>query len=181
LQALSEKSSNPTFINNIGANSSTITALALRFSPPLSAYVRLLSVKNSEARDFYETQASVRAGPFGIWTGRSAANSIEFLERLCQLFNLCRFDWLLIRLFHVCPAAAMFSLQLCRCPRTSVSMLTVLACTLLKRLCQFGVVVNGGGFAASLDEFSRHGAIYFPMWSGAKAEDNARQTPPESP
>jgi hypothetical protein len=29
----------------------------------------------------------------------------------------------------------------------------VLACTLLKQLCQFGVVVNGGGFAASLDEF----------------------------
>ena len=65
--------------------------------------------------------------------------------------------------------------------RSSGRLSGVLACTLLKRLCQFGVVVNGGGFAASLDEFSRHGAIYFPMWSGAKAEDNARQTPPESP
>jgi transposase len=34
--------------------------------------------------------------------------------------------------------------------------------TLLKRLCQFGVVVNGGGFAASLDEFFKAWGNLFP-------------------
>jgi hypothetical protein len=61
LQTLSAKSSRPIFINNIGADTSTISALATRFSLPWSAYVRLLSVKNPEARDFYETEA-LRSG-----------------------------------------------------------------------------------------------------------------------
>jgi hypothetical protein len=57
LQTLSGESISPIDCDNIAGNYSKVLALASRFVLPWSAYVRLLSVKNPEARTFYETEA----------------------------------------------------------------------------------------------------------------------------
>lgn len=57
---------------------SSLTSIASRFPLPWSAYVRLLSVKNMRARDFYETEA-LRGG----WSVRQLDRQInsQFYER----------------------------------------------------------------------------------------------------
>ena len=57
---------------------SLMATASKRFSLPWSAYVRLLSVKNEKARDFYETEA-LRAG----WSVRQLDRQInsQFYER----------------------------------------------------------------------------------------------------
>jgi predicted nuclease of restriction endonuclease-like (RecB) superfamily len=78
LQTLSGESASPSDLNDIEKNSSTVLALASRFPLPWSAYVRLLSVKNPEARSFYETEA-LRSG----WSVRQLDRQIgsQFYER----------------------------------------------------------------------------------------------------
>lgn len=70
-QTLSEKSPN-------------LPAIASKFPLPWSAYVRLLSVKNSEARAFYETE-SLRSG----WSVRQLDRQIgsQFYERIALSRN----------------------------------------------------------------------------------------------
>ena len=53
----------------------------------------------------------------------------------------------------------------------------VLTCTLLKRLCQFGVVVIGGGFAASLDEFFKAWGNLFPDVVRSKSRRQCETNP----
>ena len=83
-QTLSDESATPNSINALGGNSSTISALATRFALPWSAYVRLLSVKNQEARNFYETEA-LRSG----WSVRQLDRQIgsQFYERIALSRN----------------------------------------------------------------------------------------------
>ncbi len=70
--------------NTIAHTSSTIPSLATYFPLPWSAYVRLLSVKNSEARAFYETEA-LRSG----WSVRQLDRQIgsQFYERIALSRN----------------------------------------------------------------------------------------------
>jgi predicted nuclease of restriction endonuclease-like (RecB) superfamily len=77
-QTPSEKSLTPMLLNNIRDGSSSIPTLANHFPLPWSAYVRLLSVKNPDARTFYETEA-VRLG----WSVRQLDRQIgsQFYER----------------------------------------------------------------------------------------------------
>jgi len=84
LQTLSGESASPSDINDIERNSSIILALASRFPLPWSAYVRLLSVKNSEARSFYEAEA-LRSG----WSIRQLDRQIgsQFYERIALSQN----------------------------------------------------------------------------------------------
>jgi predicted nuclease of restriction endonuclease-like (RecB) superfamily len=84
LQTLSGESLNPIHPNNIEDNSSTVLALASRFPLPWSAYVRLLSVKNPEARTFYEAEA-LRSG----WSIRQLDRQIgsQFYERIALSQN----------------------------------------------------------------------------------------------
>lgn len=65
--------------NDIEKNPSSIMATVARFTLPWSAYVRLLSVKNPEARKFYETEA-LRSG----WSVRQLDRQIgsQFYERI---------------------------------------------------------------------------------------------------
>jgi predicted nuclease of restriction endonuclease-like (RecB) superfamily len=83
-QTLSDESATPSSINALGDNSSTISILARRFTLPWSAYVRLLSVKNPEARNFYETEA-LRSG----WSVRQLDRQIgsQFYERIALSRN----------------------------------------------------------------------------------------------
>jgi predicted nuclease of restriction endonuclease-like (RecB) superfamily len=83
-QTLSEKSLTPMSINDIGVSSSSIPALANPFPLPWSAYVRLISVKNPEARTFYETEA-LRSG----WSIRQLDRQIgsQFYERMALSQN----------------------------------------------------------------------------------------------
>jgi predicted nuclease of restriction endonuclease-like (RecB) superfamily len=83
-QTPSEKSSTPMLINDIHGNSSSIAVFANQFSLPWSAYVRLLSVKNPEARTFYETEA-LRLG----WSVRQLDRQIgsQFYERIALSQN----------------------------------------------------------------------------------------------
>lgn len=83
-QTLSDESATPSSINALGDNSSTISILATRFALPWSAYVRLLSVKNPEARNFYETEA-LRSG----WSVRQLDRQIgsQFYERIALSKN----------------------------------------------------------------------------------------------
>ena len=53
----------------------------------------------------------------------------------------------------------------------------MLTCTLLKRLCQFGVVVIGGGFAASLDEFFKAWGNLFPDVVRSKSRRQCETNP----
>jgi predicted nuclease of restriction endonuclease-like (RecB) superfamily len=83
-QTLSDESATPNSINALGANYSTISVLATRFALPWSGYVRLLSVKNQEARNFYETEA-LRSG----WSVRQLNRQIgsQFYERIALSRN----------------------------------------------------------------------------------------------
>jgi predicted nuclease of restriction endonuclease-like (RecB) superfamily len=83
-QTLSDESATSNSINPLGGNSSTISVLATRFALPWSAYVRLLSVKNQEARNFYETEA-LRSG----WSVRQLDRQIgsQFYERIALSRN----------------------------------------------------------------------------------------------
>jgi len=84
LQTVSRESLSPINPNNIDHDSSTVLALASRFRLPWSAYVRLLSVKNSEARAFYEAEA-LRSG----WSIRQLDRQIgsQFYERMALSQN----------------------------------------------------------------------------------------------
>ena len=54
---------------------SSLAGIASRFPLPWSACVRLLSVKNLRAREFYETEALLGDGRYASWTDRSTPNS----------------------------------------------------------------------------------------------------------
>ena len=85
LQTLSGESiRHPADSDNIKGDSSTVLALASRFVLPWSAYVRLLSVKNLEARTFYQTEA-LRSG----WSIRQLDRQIgsQFYERMALSHN----------------------------------------------------------------------------------------------
>ena len=84
LQTPSAKSTTPKPFNEIHAQSPTSQTLARQFPLPWSAYVRLLSVKNQEARTFYETEA-LRSG----WSVRQLDRQIgsQFYERLALSRN----------------------------------------------------------------------------------------------
>ena len=84
LQTLSGESASAIDFNTIAGTSSTISTLASRFALPWSAYVRLLSVKNPEARSFYETEA-LRSG----WSVRQLDRQIgsQFYERIALSQN----------------------------------------------------------------------------------------------
>jgi predicted nuclease of restriction endonuclease-like (RecB) superfamily len=83
-QTLSEKSSTSYLINEIQHNTSSAPAIANQFPLPWSAYVRLLSVKNPDARNFYETEA-LRSG----WSVRQLDRQIgsQFYERIALSRN----------------------------------------------------------------------------------------------
>lgn len=83
-QTPSEKSSSPRLINTVDENTLSPVAIAGQFPLPWSAYVRLLSVKNPEARTFYESEA-LRAG----WSVRQLDRQIgsQFYERIALSKN----------------------------------------------------------------------------------------------
>jgi predicted nuclease of restriction endonuclease-like (RecB) superfamily len=83
-QTLSGKSSNAIDFSTISGTSSTISTLSAHFALPWSAYVRLLSVKSPEARNFYETEA-LRSG----WSVRQLDRQIgsQFYERIALSRN----------------------------------------------------------------------------------------------
>jgi len=83
-QTLSEKSSEPQLINEIRGNASSSLSVVGQFPLPWSAYVRLLSVKNPEARTFYESEA-LRSG----WSVRQLDRQIgsQFYERIALSRN----------------------------------------------------------------------------------------------
>ncbi len=78
VQTLSGESHSPQIIQTLSAQSPDLAALSRHFPLPWSAYVRLLSVKNEQARAFYETEA-LRCG----WTVRQLDRQInsQFFER----------------------------------------------------------------------------------------------------
>ena len=78
LSTLSRESDKPINISDLRLPSSNILAVANQFPLPWSAYVRLLSVKNPEARTFYESE-TLRSG----WTVRQLDRQIQsqFYER----------------------------------------------------------------------------------------------------
>lgn len=84
LQTPSRESAAGIVSNDIGNISSSASSLAARFPLPWSAYVRLLSVKNPEARTFYETEA-LRSG----WSVRQLDRQIssQFYERIALSKN----------------------------------------------------------------------------------------------
>ena len=84
LQTLSAKSPTPIAFNEIQGQSQPVQNLANQFPLPWSAYVRLLSVKNFDARTFYETEA-LRSG----WSIRQLDRQIgsQFYERLALSRN----------------------------------------------------------------------------------------------
>jgi predicted nuclease of restriction endonuclease-like (RecB) superfamily len=83
-QTLSEKSSDPQLIKEIHGNTSSSLIIAGQFPLPWSAYVRLLSVKNPDARVFYEAEA-LRSG----WSVRQLDRQIgsQFYERIALSKN----------------------------------------------------------------------------------------------
>jgi predicted nuclease of restriction endonuclease-like (RecB) superfamily len=83
-QTLSDQSSSATLPSAIELNSPNIAALSGRFPLPWSAYVRLLSIKNPDARSFYESEA-LRAG----WSVRQLDRQIgsQFYERIALSKN----------------------------------------------------------------------------------------------
>ena len=78
VQTLSGESHSPQIIQTLSAQSPDLATLSSHFPLPWSAYVRLLSVKNEQARAFYETEA-LRGG----WTVRQLDRQInsQFFER----------------------------------------------------------------------------------------------------
>ena len=83
-QTLSDESASSTKINTLRNTATAPLALANRFVLPWSAYVRLLSVKNPEARTFYEAEA-LRSG----WSVRQLDRQIgsQFYERIALSRN----------------------------------------------------------------------------------------------
>jgi predicted nuclease of restriction endonuclease-like (RecB) superfamily len=71
-------------INTLKGAAAVVSPLAARFALPWSAYVRLLSVKNPEARAFYESEAR-RSG----WSVRQLDRQIgsQFYERIALSKN----------------------------------------------------------------------------------------------
>jgi predicted nuclease of restriction endonuclease-like (RecB) superfamily len=84
LSTLSRESGNPSSVNDLRTLSLSTSRLANQFPLPWSAYVRLLSVKNPEARSFYETEA-LRSG----WSVRQLDRQIgsQFYERIALSQN----------------------------------------------------------------------------------------------
>lgn len=84
LSTLSRESSKQLVSNDFNLLSTDIAASASAFPLPWSAYVRLLSVKNSDARTFYETEA-LRSG----WSVRQLDRQIgsQFYERIALSRN----------------------------------------------------------------------------------------------
>jgi hypothetical protein len=84
LQTPSGESTLSSELKKTDSESSAILALAPRFSLPWSAYVRLLSVKNLDARAFYEKEAH-RSG----WSVRQLDRQIDsqFYERIALSKN----------------------------------------------------------------------------------------------
>ena len=83
-QTLSDESASSTKINTLQNTATVLLAAANRFVLPWSAYVRLLSVKNPEARAFYEAEA-LRSG----WSVRQLDRQIgsQFYERIALSKN----------------------------------------------------------------------------------------------
>ena len=79
LQTLSGESVSPIDSYNIEGDSSTVLALASRFPLSWSAYVRLLSVSNLEARKFYEAEA-LRSGWSIRQLNRQAVSSLAVFD-----------------------------------------------------------------------------------------------------
>jgi predicted nuclease of restriction endonuclease-like (RecB) superfamily len=84
LQTVSGESSYTTILQTVSAKLPDIVALAQCFPLPWSAYVRLLSVKNQDARSFYETEA-LRCG----WSVRQLDRQVnsQFYERVALSKN----------------------------------------------------------------------------------------------
>jgi predicted nuclease of restriction endonuclease-like (RecB) superfamily len=78
VQTLSGELHSPQIIQTLSAQTPDLAALSRHFPLPWSAYVRLLSVKNEQARAFYETEA-LRGG----WSVRQLDRQInsQFFER----------------------------------------------------------------------------------------------------
>jgi hypothetical protein len=83
-QTLSGEFATSNNINALDGTTAAISTLAPRFALPWSAYVRMLSVKNPEARAFYESEA-LRAG----WSVRQLDRQIDsqFYERIALSKN----------------------------------------------------------------------------------------------
>jgi predicted nuclease of restriction endonuclease-like (RecB) superfamily len=83
-QTASEKYLTPYVFNDIQRYSSSIAVMATKFPLPWSTYVRLLSVKNPDARTFYEAEA-LRSG----WSVRQLDRQIgsQFYERMALSQN----------------------------------------------------------------------------------------------
>jgi predicted nuclease of restriction endonuclease-like (RecB) superfamily len=84
LQTPSGESLTASSFNNVDALASSISTLAARFPLPWSAYIRLLAVRNLDARAFYETEA-LRSG----WTVRQLDRQIstQLYERMALSQN----------------------------------------------------------------------------------------------
>ena len=84
VQTLSGESSPPQTLQTTSGQSLDLSALAQAFPLPWSAYVRLLSVKNPQARAFYETEAL-----HGGWTIAQLNRQIgsQFYERTALSTN----------------------------------------------------------------------------------------------
>ena len=84
LQTLSGESSQAGTLQTVSGQSPDLSALAQAFPLPWSAYVRLLSVKNPQARAFYETE-TLRCG----WSVRQLDRQVnsQFYERIALSRN----------------------------------------------------------------------------------------------
>lgn len=84
LQIPSAKSPPLPIVQTLSAQSPDLSALAQAFPLPWSAYVRLLSVKNPQARSFYETE-TLRCG----WSVRQLDRQVnsQFYERIALSHN----------------------------------------------------------------------------------------------
>jgi predicted nuclease of restriction endonuclease-like (RecB) superfamily len=84
LQTPSGESLTAPSFNNVDVLASRISTLAARFPLPWSAYVRLLAVRNLDARAFYETEA-LRSG----WTVRQLDRQVstQLYERIALSQN----------------------------------------------------------------------------------------------
>jgi predicted nuclease of restriction endonuclease-like (RecB) superfamily len=83
-QTLSDESDKQRHISTLRPDTAFVSEISGRFALPWSAYVRLLSVKNPEARKFYEAE-TLRAG----WSVRQLDRQIgsQFYERIALSKN----------------------------------------------------------------------------------------------